>query len=69
MDDLPQSSDRTLNRSVGFTVVILSVFIGLAHFEDDNLVQAMQLAKSDAVVTWAECQASRTKLHLAQSAD
>jgi hypothetical protein len=67
-DDLPQSSDRTLNRLVALTVVILSVFMGLANIKDDNLVQAMQLAKSDAVDTWSEYQASRTKLHVAETA-
>ena len=67
-DDLPQSSDKTLNRMVALTVVILSVFMGLANIKDDNLVQAMQLAKSDAVDTWSEYQASRTKLHVAQTA-
>jgi hypothetical protein len=67
-DDLPQSSDKTLNRLVALTVVILSVFMGLANIKDDNLVQAMQLAKSDAVDTWSEYQAARTKLHVAQTA-
>jgi hypothetical protein len=67
-DDLPQSSDKTLNRMVAMTVVILSVFMGIAHIKDDNLVQAMQLAKSDAVDTWSEYQATRTKLHVAQTA-
>jgi hypothetical protein len=67
-DELPQSSDKTLNRLVALTVVILSVFMGLAHIKDDNLVQAMQLAKSDAVDTWSEYQAARTKLHVAQTA-
>jgi len=67
-DDLPQSSDKTLNRLVAITVVILSVFMGLANIKDDNLVQAMQLAESDAVDTWSEYQATRTKLHVAQTA-
>ena len=59
-DDLSQGSDKTLNRLVALTVVVLSVFMGLANIKDDNLVQAMQLAKSDAVDTWSEYQASRT---------
>jgi len=42
--------------------------MGLLHIKDDNLVQAMQLARSDAVDTWAEYQASRTKLRVAQTA-
>lgn len=67
-DDLPQSSDKLLNRLVALTVVILSVFMGVANIKDDNLVQAMQLSKSDAVDTWSEYQATRTKLHIAETA-
>lgn len=69
MDDLPaEGNDRTLNRMVAVTVVILSVFLGLCHIKDDNLVQAMQQAKADAVDTWGEYQATREKLHITESA-
>lgn len=67
-DDVPRSSDKILNRLVALTVVLLSVFMAVANIKDDNLVQAMQLAKSDAVDTWSEYQASRTKLHVAETA-
>ncbi len=66
-DDLPvEGSDKRLNRSVAMTVVLLSVFLGLCHIKDDNLVQAMQQAKADAVDTWGEYQATKTKLHITE---
>jgi Domain of unknown function (DUF4337) len=64
--DTPESKDARLNRAVAITVVILSVFLGLAHVKDDNLVQAMQQAKADAVDTWGEYQATKTKLHITE---
>jgi hypothetical protein len=67
-DDLPESKDKALNRLVALTVVTLSVFMAVANIKDDNLVQAMALAKSDSVDTWGEYQATRTKLHVAQTA-
>jgi hypothetical protein len=60
--------DRALNRGVALTVVVLSVFMSVANIKDDNLVQAMQLAKSDAIDTWSEYQATRTKAHLVETA-
>ena len=68
-DDLPEGGrDRRLNRLVAMTVVILSVFMAVANIKDDNLVQAMQLAKSDAINTWSEYQATRTKAHIVATA-
>jgi hypothetical protein len=68
-DDLPEGGrDRRLNRLVAMTVVILSVFMAVANIKDDNLVQAMQLAKSDAIDTWSEYQATRTKAHIVATA-
>lgn len=68
-DDLPEGGrDRTLNRLVAMTVVILSVFMAVANIKDDNLVQGMQLAKSDAIDTWSEYQATRTKAHIVETA-
>ena len=68
-DDLPEGGrDKTLNRLVAITVVTLSVFMAVANIKDDNLVQAMQLAKSDAIDTWSEYQATRTKAHIVETA-
>ena len=67
--DLPEEGkDRTLNRLVAITVVTLSVFMAVANIKDDNLVQAMQLSKSDAIDTWSEYQATKTKAHIVDTA-
>ncbi len=69
MDDLPaEGNDKRLNRTVAISVVVLSVFLGLCHIKDDNIVQAMQQAKADAVDTWGEYQATKTKLHITEGA-
>lgn len=67
-DLVEEGKDRTLNRLVATTVVTLSVFMAVANIKDDNLVQAMQLAKSDAIDTWSEYQATRTKAHIIDTA-
>lgn len=64
----PEGKDKTLNRLVAITVVTLSVFMAVANIKDDNLVQAMQLAKSNAIDTWSEYQATRTKAHIVDTA-
>jgi len=67
--DLPaDGGDKRLNRMVATTVVLLSVFLGLCNIKDGNINQNMQQAKADAVDTWGEYQATRTKLHVTQSA-
>lgn len=59
-----EGSDKRLNNLVAVTVVILSVFMAISKIKDDNIVQAMQKAKSESVDAWAEYQAARIKLHL-----
>jgi hypothetical protein len=59
-----ESDNRRLNRLVAITVVILSVFGAVTKIKDDNIVQAMQKAKSESVDAWSEYQASRVKLHV-----
>jgi len=59
-----EGDDKTLNRLVAVTVVILSVFGAITKVKDDNIVQAMQKAKSESVDAWAEYQAARIKLHV-----
>ena len=66
--DLPEASDKNLNRAVAATVVAFSVFLGLCNIKDGNINQAMQQAKANAVDTWGEYQATRTKLHISQGA-
>src|SRR5215213_11597326 len=56
--------DRRLNDLVAVTVVILTVFMAITKTKDDNINQAMQKAKADAVDAWAEYQFARVKLHV-----
>src|SRR5262245_12968304 len=62
-DDL-EGDDKRLNRLVAATVVILTVFMAISKVKDDNIVQAMQKAKSESVDAWAEYQSTRVKLHV-----
>lgn len=64
MDVETESEDKRLNKLVAVTVVILSVFGAITKVKDDNIVQAMQKAKSESVDAWAEYQAARIKLHV-----
>ncbi|MDB5432546.1 MAG: hypothetical protein JWP35_3662 [Caulobacter sp.] len=63
-----EAKGKLLNRMVAVTVVALSVFMGVSNIKDGNLVQAMQVAKADAVDTWGEYQATKTKLHITENA-
>lgn len=63
-----EAKDKTLNRRIAVTVVVLSVFAGLCNIKDGNIVQAMQQAQAASIDTWNEYQATRTKLHLAENA-
>jgi len=63
-----EAKNKRLNKAVAISVVILSVFTGLCNIKDGNIVQAMDLAKADSVDHWSEYQATRTKLHIAETA-
>jgi len=63
-DDIARAQDKRLNNLVAITVVILTVFGAITKVKDDNINQAMQKAKADAVDAWAEYQFSRVKLHV-----
>jgi hypothetical protein len=58
------SADKRLSNLVAVTVVIVSVFMAVTKIKDDNINQAMQKAKQEAVDAWAEYQAARVKLHV-----
>jgi len=62
--DTPAAANKRLNELVAVTVVILSVFMAVSKVKDDNIVQAMQKAKSESVDAWTEYQAARIKLHV-----
>lgn len=57
------AKDR-LNNWVAISIAILAAFMAVTKVKDDNIVQAMLQAKSDAVDTWGEYQAKRIKEHL-----
>ena len=60
-----KSSSR-LNNMVAISVALLAAFMAVTKVKDDNIVQAMLQAKSDAVDTWGEYQAKRIKHHLVE---
>src|SRR5882724_11751837 len=53
-----------LNSLVAISVALLAAFMAVTKVKDDNIVQAMLQAKSDAVDTWSEYQAKRIKHHV-----
>lgn len=55
-----------LNNRVAVAVALISAFMAVTKIKDDNIVQAMLQAKSDAVDTWNEYQAKKLKLHMAE---
>ena len=63
-DEAKKTDSKRLSDLVAVTVVILTVFMAVSKIKDDNIVQAMQKAKSDSVDAWAEYQAARIKLHV-----
>ena len=62
---LPETDakDRLYNW-VAVSVALLAAFMAITKVKDDNIVQAMLQAKSDAVDTWSEYQSKRIKHHL-----
>ena len=63
--DLSEARNR-LNNRVAVSVAIISVFMGITKVKDDNIVQAMNQAKSDAVDRWNEYQSVKIKVHMAE---
>ena len=61
----PNKGDR-LNNWVAISVALLAAFMAVTKVKDDNIVQAMLQAKSDAVDTWAEYQATKIKQHVTE---
>ena len=55
--------DRLTNW-VAISVAVLAAFMAVTKIKDDNIVQAMLQAKSDAVDSWLEYESKRIKHHL-----
>lgn len=63
-----EAKDKRLNNLVALTVVVFSVATGLGNIKDGNIVQAMAQAQANSLDRWNEYQATRTKLHIAETA-
>jgi hypothetical protein len=63
-----EAKDKRINRLVALTVVVLSVATGLGNIKDGNIVQAMAQAQANSLDRWNEYQATRTKLHIVETA-
>jgi hypothetical protein len=63
-----EAKDKRLNQLVALTVVVFSVATGFGSIKDGNLVQAMQQAQASSLDSWNEYQATRTKLHIVETA-
>jgi hypothetical protein len=63
-----EAKDKKINRLVALTVVVLSVATGLGNIKDGNIVQAMSQAQANSLDRWNEYQATRTKLHIVETA-
>lgn len=63
-----EAKDKRLNRMVALTVVVLSIVMGLGQVKDGNIGQSMSQAQSNAVDRWSEYQATKTKLHIDETA-
>lgn len=63
--DTAETKNR-LNNYIALAVAVISVFLAVTKVKDDNIVQAMLQAKSDAVDTWNEYQSKKLKHHLAE---
>jgi hypothetical protein len=63
-----EAKDKRINRLVALTVVVLSVATGLGNIKDGNIVQGMAQAQANSLDRWNEYQATRTKLHIVETA-
>ncbi len=64
---VPETAKERLNSLIAITVAVLAALMGLTKVKDDNIVQAMQQAKVNAVDAWGEYQAKKIKHHLAET--
>ena len=67
--ELPNQNEpkNHLFNMVAVSIALLAAFMAVTKVKDDNLVQAMLQAKSDAVDTWAQYQAKRLRQALLET--
>jgi hypothetical protein len=63
-----KARESRLNTIVAVFVALSATFMALSNVKDGNIVQAMAQAKADSVDHWGEYQATKTKLHIAETA-
>lgn len=61
--EAPEGNNRTLNRMVATTVVVLSVAMAINNIKDGNICQTMQADQASKVDLWNEYQATKIKGH------
>ncbi len=61
--EIPEATDRRLNRLVATTVVALSVIMAVGKIKDDNICQAMRADQADKIDLWGEYQSTQIKAH------
>ena len=65
-DAVEKARESRLNTIVATMVALTATFTALCNVKDGNVVQAMQVAQSSSVDTWAYYQAKSTKQHIAE---
>lgn len=65
--DEAAKQDR-LNNWIAVSVAVIAAFMAVTKVKDDNIVQAMLQAKSDAVDTWSQYQSKRIRHSLLEAA-
>ncbi len=70
-EETPRSEDDRrrlrLNTLVAITVAILATFMGICKVKADNVAQAMQVAQSKSVSSWAWYQAKKIRIQFAET--
>lgn len=66
--NLVRRADDRLQNAIALLVALAATFMAVCNIKDGNIVQAMSVARSSAVNTWAHYQAKSTKQALAQAA-
>src|SRR5436190_12080156 len=67
--ELPNDNGRRnhLTNLAAISIALLAAFMAVTKVKDDNIVQAMLQAKSDAVDFWSQYQAKRIRQTLLES--
>lgn len=64
--DKKHEADDRLNSMLAVIIAVVATILGICNVKDGNIVQAMQIAQSEAVDTWAFFQAKSIKQSVAE---